>query len=104
MAVAEVNSANSSKQELSHRAREFARERDLPYCLSYGRSPTVCFEAYADSRHGQFSAGYLPRHTQEPELATPFAESPIPKVASRYRDRRTAFVVNLMPVRVPMLC
>ena len=54
MAVAEVNSANSLRHELSHRVMEFARERGLPHCLSYSRSPTVCFEGYADSRHGNF--------------------------------------------------
>lgn len=29
-------------------------KHELPHCLSYGRSPTVCFESYGDSRHGNF--------------------------------------------------
>ena len=41
-------------RELSQRAEQYARTHGLPHCLSYGRSPTVCFESYGDSHHGNF--------------------------------------------------
>ena len=49
-----MNWAGSLRRELSQRAEQRALKHGLPYCLSYGRSPTVCFESYGDSRHGNF--------------------------------------------------
>jgi hypothetical protein len=49
-----MNTAASLRHELSHRAKEFARVNGLPHRLSYGQSPTICFERYAESRHGNF--------------------------------------------------
>jgi hypothetical protein len=49
-----VNTAASLRHELSQRAKEFARVNRLPYRLTYGQSPTICFERYAESRHGNF--------------------------------------------------
>lgn len=51
---ARTNWAGSLRRELSHRAEQYAVKHELPHCLSYGRSPTVCFESYRDSRHGNF--------------------------------------------------
>ena len=51
---ARTNWAGSLRRELSHRAEQYAVKHELPHCLSYGRSPTVCFEAYGDSQHGNF--------------------------------------------------
>jgi hypothetical protein len=39
---------------LNHRAEQFARDNNLPHRLSYAASPSVCFERYGDSRHGNF--------------------------------------------------
>jgi hypothetical protein len=49
-----ANWASCLRRELSHRAEQYAVKQELPHCLSYGRSPTVCFEPYSDSRHGNF--------------------------------------------------
>jgi hypothetical protein len=50
-----VSSAGSLRRELSQRAEQYAGTRGLPHCLSYGQSPTVCFEHYDNaSRHGNF--------------------------------------------------
>jgi hypothetical protein len=49
-----TNWASFLRRELSHRAEEYAVTHELPHCLSYGRSPTVCFESYGDSQHGNF--------------------------------------------------
>jgi hypothetical protein len=50
-----MNCAGSLRRELGHRAEQYARAYGLPYCLSYGQPPTVCFERYCnDSRHGNF--------------------------------------------------
>jgi hypothetical protein len=49
-----MNWAGSLRRELSQRAEHYARTHGLPHCLSYGRSPTVCFESYGDSHHGNF--------------------------------------------------
>jgi len=49
-----MNRAGSLRRELSQRAEQHARSHGLPHCLSYGPSPTVCFEPYGDSRHGNF--------------------------------------------------
>ncbi len=49
-----MNWAGSLRRELSQRAEHYARSHGLPHCLSYGRSPTVCFESYGDSHHGNF--------------------------------------------------
>jgi hypothetical protein len=49
-----MNRAASLRHELSHRAKEFARVNGLPHRLTYGQSPTICFERYAESRHGNF--------------------------------------------------
>jgi hypothetical protein len=50
-----MNRAGSLRHELSQRAEQYARTHGLPHCLSYGETPTVCFEQYDDgSRHGNF--------------------------------------------------
>jgi hypothetical protein len=49
-----MNLAASLRRELSQRAERYALKHGLPHCLSYGGSPTVCFESYGDSRHGNF--------------------------------------------------
>jgi hypothetical protein len=50
-----MNCAGSLRRELGFRAERCARANNLPHCLSYGQSPTVCFERYDDgSRHGNF--------------------------------------------------
>jgi len=50
-----LNWAGSLRRELSQRAEQYARTHGLPHCLSYGQTPTVCFEHYDDgSRHGNF--------------------------------------------------
>src|SRR3954469_15455875 len=47
--------AAALRRELSDRAQEFAQLISAPYCLSYGESPSVCFEPYAESKkHGNF--------------------------------------------------
>ncbi len=51
---ARTNWAGALRHELSHRAEQYAVKHELPHCLSYGRSPTVCFECYGDSQHGNF--------------------------------------------------
>jgi hypothetical protein len=52
--LARPNRAGALRHELSYRAQQYALKHELPHCLSYGRSPTVCFESYSDSRHGNF--------------------------------------------------
>jgi hypothetical protein len=49
-----VTFAGALRRELSGRAKQYARKNELPHCLSYGQSPTVCFERYNDSQHGNF--------------------------------------------------
>ena len=49
-----MNLAASLRRELSQRAERYARNHGLPHCLSYGHAPTVCFERYGDSQHGNF--------------------------------------------------
>jgi hypothetical protein len=50
-----MNRAGSLRRELSQRAEQYARDHELPHCLSYGQTPTVCFEHYDDgSQHGNF--------------------------------------------------
>jgi hypothetical protein len=51
---ARTNWAGSLRRELSRRAEQYAIKHGLPHCLSYGQSPTVCFEPHGDSRHGNF--------------------------------------------------
>jgi hypothetical protein len=49
-----VNLAGPLRRQLGERAQQYAREHGLPHSLSYGSSPTVCFETYQDSLHGNF--------------------------------------------------
>jgi hypothetical protein len=49
-----MNWAGPLRRDLSQRAEQYARTHGLPHCLSYGQTPTVCFEHYDDSRHGNF--------------------------------------------------
>jgi hypothetical protein len=55
-----MNLATSLRRDLAEQARSYALAENLPHCLSYGESPTVCFEPYNDdSMHGNFlSASY----------------------------------------------
>ena len=72
--------AGPLRRELSQRAEQRALKHGLPYCLSYGRSPTVCFEACGDSRHGNF----LPA-TYKAILRNPNWRRRLQKVHSQYR-------------------
>ena len=48
-------SSYSLRRELSDRAQQYAITHNLPFSLSYGEAPTVCFECYDEgSRHGNF--------------------------------------------------
>ena len=49
------------RRDLAERAHKYAQAKSLPYCLSYGETPIVCFEPFEDnSRHGNFlPASYL---------------------------------------------
>lgn len=49
-----MNCGGLLRRELSDRAQHYARERGLPYSLSYAQPPTVCFECTEDVRHGNF--------------------------------------------------
>ena len=49
-----MNLSGPLRRELSERAQLYAREHRLPHSVSYGQSPTVCFEKYEDVRHGNF--------------------------------------------------
>src|SRR5215468_7448339 len=42
------------RAELAERARNYAQMKSLPYCLSYGERPVVCFEPFGERRHGNF--------------------------------------------------
>jgi hypothetical protein len=46
--------AGPLRRELNHRAEQFARTNNLPHCLSYGASASLCFQRYGDSGHGNF--------------------------------------------------
>jgi hypothetical protein len=76
---ARTNWAGSLRRELSHRAEQYAVKHELPR-LSYGRSPTVCFESYGDSQHGNF----LPA-TYKAILRNPNWRRPLQKVHSQGR-------------------
>jgi hypothetical protein len=76
-----MNRAGSLRRELSQRAEQFGRNYGLPHCLSYGQSPTVCFERYDDgSRHGNF----LPA-TYKAILRKPNWRRRLQKVHSQHR-------------------
>src|SRR5947209_4447965 len=50
-----MNFAAALRRELADRAQKFAEARGLPYSLSYGDAPIVCFAPHAEgSRHGNF--------------------------------------------------
>jgi hypothetical protein len=50
-----MNYARELRCELSALAQKYAEAGGLPYCLSYGDAPVVCFVPHADqSRHGNF--------------------------------------------------
>jgi hypothetical protein len=50
-----MNFAALLRRDLTDRARSYAEAEGLPYCLSYGESPSLCFAPYdRDSRHGNF--------------------------------------------------
>lgn len=49
-----TNAAAFLRAELSERARAYARAHSLPYCMSYGEPPTVCFEEFDANQHGNF--------------------------------------------------
>ena len=50
-----MNFASLLRRELSDRAQPYARAHGLDHSLSYGQTPTVCFECYEnDLRHGNF--------------------------------------------------
>jgi len=53
-----MNFARMLRFDLAERAHKYADVRGLPYCLSYGEPPTVCFHAETQStRHGNFVPG-----------------------------------------------
>ncbi len=50
-----MNLAGALRRELIERARRYAEAHGLPYCLSYGDAPGLCFTPYEnDLRHGNF--------------------------------------------------
>jgi hypothetical protein len=50
-----MTSAARLRAELAESALKFAQAEGLPYCLSYGDAPTVCFPPFEhDSQHGNF--------------------------------------------------
>jgi hypothetical protein len=54
--------------ELSERAQRYAHARDLPYCQSYGQTPTVCFPCHDDrSQHGNFLPATYKAILKKPE-------------------------------------
>jgi hypothetical protein len=59
-----MNWAGPLRRELSQRAEQRALKHRLPYCLSYGRSPTVCFESYGDSGHSNFLPATTRRYSE----------------------------------------
>lgn len=53
-----MNFAAALRRDLAERARHYAQAEKLPYCLSYGEPPIVCFPPYeSDARHGNFLQG-----------------------------------------------
>ena len=83
---ARTNWAGALRHELSHRAEQYAIKHELPHCLSYGRSPTVCFECYGDSQHGNF----LPA-TYKAILGNPNGRRRLQKVHSQGRKSLPRF-------------
>jgi hypothetical protein len=50
-----MNLSAALRRDLALRAQKHAQAKALPYCLSYGEAPIVCFLPYErDSRHGNF--------------------------------------------------
>jgi len=49
-----VSAVANLKFELADRARNYALARSLPFCLGYGDSPVVCFQACGKALHGNF--------------------------------------------------
>src|SRR6266404_5168816 len=53
--ISGMSSAAALRRELSERAEKYAELNSAPSCLSYGESPTVCFESYGEgTKHGNF--------------------------------------------------
>lgn len=75
-----MHCAGLLRRELSRRAEQYARTCGLPYCLSYGPSPTICFEQHKDLQHGNF----LPA-TYKAILRNPNWRSRLQKVHSHGR-------------------
>jgi hypothetical protein len=49
-----VSAVANLKFELADRARQYASVRPFPFCLGYGDSPVVCFQACGEAQHGNF--------------------------------------------------
>jgi len=63
-----MNFATMLRLDLADRARKYAELHGLPYCLSYGESPTVCFApSDQDARHGNFLPGSYKAILASPE-------------------------------------
>jgi len=62
-----MNYVNSLRSELIERARKYAAAHDMSYCLSYGQTPTICFDtAGAATRHGNFLPSTYQRILKNP--------------------------------------
>ncbi len=46
--------ASRLRSELTDRAYRYATANSLPYCLSYGDAPVVCFQRFGEVQHGNF--------------------------------------------------
>ena len=42
------------RSELAARAEKFAIAQSLPYCVSYGKNPAICFQPFGENLHGNF--------------------------------------------------
>jgi len=53
-----MNFAAALRRDLAEQAKKYAQDESLPYCLSYGDPPIVCFAPHDQgSRHGNFLPG-----------------------------------------------
>lgn len=53
-----MNFAATLRRDLAEQAKKYAQAEGLPYCLSYGDAPIVCFAPFdRGSRHGNFLQG-----------------------------------------------
>jgi hypothetical protein len=62
-----MNFVNSLRCELKERAQQYAAMRGTAYCLSYGQTPTICFDPIdAVTGHGNFLSSTYERILKNP--------------------------------------